>query len=179
MGRFGPGFTAGWVAHTGIKPKNIVSRRAVRRLSRRERGLGRGPKAAQRLICIPKEGSQFVVRAKMALFALGRVGRERRRHGFWCAQAGRERDRRGGALSLVFHRGAVVEGGAPQKRHSTEAIRGFHGDQRSFFYKSRNIPRICSEGHVPKYTGGVISVNTLPSLTGVFGTAAIPYRTVR
>ena len=38
--------------------------------------------------------------------------------------------------------------------------------------------RVCSVGYAPKYTGGIFSVNTLPDFTGVFGTAAIPYRTL-
>ena len=41
------------------------------------------------------------------------------------------------------------------------------------------ITRVCWVGYVPKYTGGVRSVNTLPKCSVRFDTASIPYRTIR
>ena len=41
------------------------------------------------------------------------------------------------------------------------------------------VARVRSVGYMSKYTGGIYSGNTLPNPTGVFGTAAIPYRTLR
>ena len=43
----------------------------------------------------------------------------------------------------------------------------------------RKCQWVCSVGYLPKYTGGIYSVSTLPNLTRVFGPAAILYRTFR
>ena len=41
-------------------------------------------------------------------------------------------------------------------------------------HEKRNIAKVCSVGYVPKYTGGIFSVNTGTRHFGKFGMASIP-----